>query len=452
MKIKKFLNGFLYYPDPDFSVGSDFQSTETETTESKESKETQESSEDTEEQPDDDEESASAYMRKQLESYRSQREDAEDEEEEEDEQDNKSKKSDKSDSKDDAEEREADKPKSDDPLGIDPDSLVDSKGEPVTASTKESFQKLREAATRFKTELDELKKKYEGLDPDEYKRVQEEYNKYKEIVETEHFEKDPLFVKEYKEPIAKHRSEAQKWAGSVTNEGERQQFLELMMTASSFLNEEQMKDENTEVRFAEVLDKATDMLSPVAGRKFVDSMVSLYDSYARYFKARENKNETLSQLRTTKEKQLEQEVSSASSIIEASLKGWDERNSKRVEFYNEHEEGKFTEERSARMQSIKDGLRNFKLTGEVTPSFAQILVDASVAGGLQRNEERTLKTLTNAIDAYQREKKRAEDLERRLKKIAGSSLAGKSSSDDDDDEADDLSKPLSSILKKAINA
>lgn len=384
------------------------------------------------ESDDEDDESTADFMKRQLEGYSSQGDEDEEEEETKETKD-------QEDEKD-----ESSKKDSDDIMDLDPDRLVDSKGKAVSAATKDSFKKLREAAARYREESEATKKRLEELqskfgDPQEIERLKKEHEEFKKVIETEHFQNDPQFIKTYKEPIRKYRKEAEKWLATVEEGPRRNKLMDLMISASSILVPERMKDENSEVEFTQILDRSTEYLSPTASRRFVDSMVRLYDSYRNFYQASEDKEGTLSQLRLSREQQLEKEVGSASEIIDASLKGWMERNDARIKYYNEHEEGGFEKERNERLTAIKDGLKAFKLSGEVPPSLAKILVDASVAGSTFRSEERLAKALNAAYSKTEEQEKKIKELESKLEKISGSGLSARGRGGEFDDDDDNLS-------------
>lgn len=338
-----------------------------------------------------------------------------------------------------------------DPLDISEDDLVDSQGKPVTAASKDAFKKVKDAALRLRAELEEAKKN--SVPTQEIEQLKADLAKYKNIVESEFFEKDPSFIEKFVKPRDKAKQRAATWLESLSEEDKNESIPLIGAAGRIIADRERVTDEKSEMEFSRIVDQISEKMTPSAARKFSDAMLDWFEGSKRYYEAVSDKEKTSAELAKAKSEHFEKTNSSIASIIDSSIEGWQKINEQRVKFYSENGSNiGYSDSVNQRAGAIKEGLKHFQLTGTISPEFARIIVDGGIVGESYRKSEEVLaKTLRGYGDVIKKKDERIQELEGKLRSLAGDDdgRAARSGGFDSDDKSGD-EENLASFLRKNL--
>lgn len=334
-----------------------------------------------------------------------------------------------------------------DPESFDPESVVTASGKPVSSASKDVFKKFKATAakrqeeiTRLKAELDEIKKK-SPTESEDYKKLQDDYKKYKEIVDSKYFEESPEFSSTFVAPIDKKYKRVGELITDLAKEG-------IITDRNSNIIRENLIKFDAAVREGKrgaiysAIAAIEDEVDGPAGKaiaKEIEEFIPLYEKYRIAVKDKEEARKLI-------ERETGDRVGGTLKNFNLSLKSIEddfmEKQKDRIAFLRSDpikDIIQFDELYGAAKKEAQDAIRSFATSGEMNSKLVSLLHKAS----LHAVNEREIQTQASTISAFHKRINEQESEIKSLKEQIGKirKLKNKGtfqySDDEEDDEEDD---------------
>lgn len=300
------------------------------------------------------------------------------------------------------------------------------KGNPIKESSRAAFKQLearrdkwRDQAKQFEAELKKLKEgAAQAADPskviesDEYKKVVEERNKYKEQLDSIDFDNSPEFKEKYLAPIENTISRIKELMPDDLDKKEAKRLEDLSDKASSLAGKKGMRKQ-----FFNLVDTIKEeFFDGSIGDLFVKEMISFWDTSEEFVNAAADKEKIRKEMLEKRKTQIEGDPTHIQKAIEDEIQTYEKAYSKRIEFWKHPQNSADFNYDKYRESSTKEAieiLKDFQKTGKVTEPLRR-LVTIGMFGAMDAKErEKTAAFI-------QLQGKKIEELKKELEQITTS--------------------------------
>lgn len=347
-----------------------------------------------------------------------------------------------------------------DPESFDPESVVTASGKPVSSASKDVFKKFKATAAKRQEEINNLKKQLEEIqkksptESEDYKKLQEDYKKYKDIVDSKYFEESPEFAETFINPINRKYNQVGTLLTDLANDG-------IITEKNASIIRENLQKFDAAVKSGKrgaiyaAIAAIEDEVDGPAAKAIVKEIEEFVPLFEKYKKAVNDKEEA----RRLIDKETGDRVTNTLKNFNISFKAVEddfmEKQKDRIAFLrSDHIKDiiQFDELYGAAKKEAQDAIKSFATSGEMNSKLVALLHKAA----LHPVNQRELETQASTIAAFHRRVNDQEEEIKALKKTISDikKLKNKGSfrydDDDDDDEEDD--SPRSSGTSAIVQA
>lgn len=344
------------------------------------------------------------------------------------------------------------------PESFDIESVVTSKGTPISKASKDVMKKFKESAAARQKKIDDLTKEIEllkskSVDASKLDEIEKDREMYKRIVDERYFEESPDFIRTFIDPISEKSEKIQALIKELADDGviPNNNFSSIDKKLNSL--EDALKRGKRGNAFALIKGIEEDMDGPAARAvtKMLEDLVPLYENYNLALKDKQEARKLVESERGNRAESTSKSLSSKMKILEDDFM---DKEKKRIEFFRSKEISdliEFDKRFDSGKEDVMNAIKGFASSGEIDSNLAKVLFRAS----LFDVNSREIQVQGEAISAYVRKlgekEKEITELKEKLQRIRGVEDKGRffDGSNDDDEEEDD-SRGTSAIYRELL--
>jgi hypothetical protein len=327
-------------------------------------------------------------------------------------------------------------------LGIDPEQLVSSSGQPIGKKAAQHIKRLKEHLSYYAEKAKAHEEKLGKINPQlekEHKELREAHQALRQKFQDLYFEESEEFQETFVQPLKKAETEMVKWLKShdIGDEADAGEILNPLIAKI-----QKSLAEGDEVKYYEAVDAAAEHLKPGASARFLAAAPALIEAFTKKEQAVKDKEKAREEVKKSSLTFAQQQSQISEKAIDDLLSGFESSNKKIIQAYKEDDRYKeyidYDNTVIAKIKAAKTSIATAVQQRKVTEDLVKLAFNGALAelrdkeaqGFLARIEE-----LEKANDILNR---RIEEKDKSISRFKPSSKASRSvteSEDDDEEEA-----------------
>jgi hypothetical protein len=349
---------------------------------------------------------------------------------------------------------EIDNEGTDELLGIDPEQLVSSSGQPIGKKAAEHFKKLKEHLKFYADKAKAHEEKLSKVNPQlekEHKELREAHQALRQKFQDLYFEESDEFKETYLEPLKKAESEMVKWLKSHDIGDEE----EAASTLNPLINDIQKAlASGDDVKYYEAVDAAAEYLKPGAKARFLAAAPNLLESFIKKKEAVDNKEKAREEVKKSSLTFAQQQTQISEKAIDDLLNGFESSNKKIIQAYKEDDRYKeyidYDNTVVAKVKTAKTAIATAVQQRKVTEDLVKLAFSGALSDLRDKEAQGFLARIAELEKANENLNKKIQEKDKSISRFKPSAQARRSVTEDDDDEGGEES--MVDVFRKRMAA